>query len=106
MQDPADSLQPVTGHRNTPAGKRSDFADCLPLLVVPVSRSMTVTGKTMYGRVSRPPVNYHPPGGPAGSLSSQHKTSTMRFREASNTRVTRTERHSAVHTGTAARMPV
>jgi hypothetical protein len=57
-------------------------ADCLPLLVIPVSRSMTVTGKTLHGRASRPPVNYHRPSGPGGSLSSQHKTSTMRFREA------------------------
>ncbi len=83
MQDPgqfAHPPQPVTGDRNTPAGKRSDPADCLPLLVVPVSRSMIVTGKTLYGRVSRPPVNYHRPTGRAGSPSSPHKTSTMRLR--------------------------
>src|SRR6266568_4009823 len=45
-----------------------------------------------------------PPGGRTGGLSSQHKTNTRRFREASNTRSTRTERHSAIHVGTAAKL--
>ena len=36
--------------------------------------------------------------------SSQHKASTRRFREASNMPVTRTERHSARHTGTAVKL--
>ena len=42
-------------------------------------------------------------GRPLAARASKHKTSTRRFREASNTPITWTERHSAIHTGTAAK---
>lgn len=48
----------------------------LQLMVIPVSRSMMVIGKSLRGRVSRPPMNYHQSSGLAGGLSSQHKTDT------------------------------